>query len=154
LANDRGVAAEIVPKYFDNSKRLAASLGSAVDDLPARGLAGEGQLASRPVLNYLFVQTQRLGRDLAQQFGADHTALCEVAVKSNVLRVLYSPGSQSTEPLAAAIGQAAQRAQLPANLWQPVLDLAAAQRDGAEVRRAVQTMHTEVERYLAGRAEP
>jgi hypothetical protein len=42
---------------------------------------------------------------------------------------------------------------LPATLWQPLVDLLAAKADAAEVRKAVQSFHAEVERHLAPAAE-
>jgi hypothetical protein len=77
----------------------------------------------------------------------------EVAIKSNLLRVLYSPGSAPTEAISGALAQAAPRAGLPAELWQPLVDLLAAKADAAEVRKAVQSFHAEVERQLAPAAE-
>jgi hypothetical protein len=105
------------------------------------------------VLNYLFVQGQQIGRDVAARHGADHASLIEVAVKSNLLRVLYSPGAATTAAISGAIAQAAPRAELPASLWQPLLDLLAAKADPAEVRQAVQSFHAEVERHLSPAAE-
>ena len=101
----------------------------------------------------MFLQGQQIGRELAKQHGADHAALVEVALKSNLLRVLYSPGSAATEAISAAIAQAAPRAELPATMWQPLLDLLAAKADPGEVRKAVQSFHTEVERHLTPAAE-
>jgi hypothetical protein len=153
LANDRGLAPENVQKWLDSAKLRAAALGAVVGDLPESGGAGSAQNTSREVLSFLFLQGQQIGRELAKQHGADHAALVEVALKSNLLRVLYSPDSAATAAISAAIAQAAPRAELPAPLWQPLLDLLAAKADPGEVRKAVQNFHTEVERYLTPAAE-
>jgi hypothetical protein len=153
LANDRGVAAENVQKWLESAKQHAAVLGITVGDLPETGLAGSTQSTSRQVLNYLFVQGQHIGSELAKQHGAEHAALVEVAVKSNLLRVLYTPGSAATDAISDAIARAAPQAALPTDLWRPLLDLLATQPDAAEVRKAVQSFHAEVERNLAPAAE-
>jgi hypothetical protein len=154
LANDRGVAAENVASWMAYCKTLAAALGTAVGDLPQRGLAGRNQAASRQVLEYFLTEGRQIGGDLGKRHGPDHAALLEVAIKSNLLRVLYAPESPSAEAISAAIAQAAPRAQLPADLWQPLLDLLAAQADAAEVRTAVRSFHAAVERHLAEDAKP
>jgi hypothetical protein len=153
MANDRGLAAESVPRWMEYCKALASALQTTVADLPARGLAAD-RPASRQLLNYLVIQQgQQVGRDLTDRYGPDAAALFEVAVKSNLLLVLYSPGSSSTNAIAAAISGAAPRAQLPANLWQPLVNMVTAQADADEVRKAVKSFHAEVERHLAERAE-
>jgi hypothetical protein len=152
LANDRGLAPENVQKWLESAKVHAAALGVPVADLPEKS-GIDSQTTSRKVLSYLFVQGQQIGRELARQHGADHAALVEVALKSNLLRVMYSPGSGTTEAISGAIAQAAPRADLPPTLWQPLLDLLAAKADPAEVRKAVQSFHAEVERNLAPAAE-
>jgi hypothetical protein len=153
LANDRGVAAENVQKWLESAKQHAVTLGVQIGDLPEAAAAGNSQSTSRQVLNFLFVQGQQIGRQLAKQHGADHAALVEVAVKSNLLRVLYTPGSAATTAVSDAIARAAPQAALPAELWQPLLDLLTAKADATEVRKAVQSFHAEVERHLAPAAE-
>jgi hypothetical protein len=117
-------------------------------------LAGENQATSRQVLEYFLRQGRQIGSDLAKLHGPDHAALFEVALKSNLLHVLYVPGSPSADAISTAIAQAAPRAELPADLWQPLLEMVAAKADPAEVRKAVWSFHAEVERYLAENAEP
>jgi len=153
LANDRGVAAESVQNWLADCRSLAATLGTATADLPEPAAADDGQAASRAVLNYLLSQGQRIGRDLARRHGGRHPALFEVAMKSNLLRVLYEPDSLATAKLSAAIADAAKRAELPAESWQPLSDALAAKADLAELRKAVQRMHADVERHLAEQVE-
>jgi hypothetical protein len=154
LANDRRSASENIQKWLAESKSVAASLETAVADLPEPGPSeGEGT-ASRRVLNYLVIQGQQIGRDLTNKHGPSHAALFEVALKSNLLLVLYVPRSSSTDAIATAINKAAPLAQLPADLWRPLLDMLANRAEPVNVRRAVVNFHTEVERHLAGRAEP
>jgi hypothetical protein len=132
-------------------RSLSDRLETTVADLPEHGLAG-GHPASRQVLDYLFQQGQQIGRDLAERQGAEAAALFEVALKSNLLLVLYTPRSTAASAIADAISQAAPRAKLPASVWQPLVNTVIAKADGPQVRKAVKTFHTAVEQYLAERA--
>jgi hypothetical protein len=150
LANDRGIGSDSVAPGLEYCKSLAAKLGGSVADLPASGLAGS-RPASRQVLDYLFHQGQQIGRDLTDRHGAEAAALFEVALKSNLLLVLYTPRSSAAGAIADAISQAAPRAELPAGLWEPLVNTVIAKADGFQVRKAVKTFHTAVEQHLAER---
>jgi hypothetical protein len=152
LANDRDIAPKTVESALADSKELADRLETTVAELPERGLSGSDP-ASRQVLNYVIEQGHQIGRDLTEKYGPEAAALFEVAMKSNLLLVLYTPGSSSSDAIVAAISAAAPRAQLPAGLWQPLINMVTSQADGAEVRKAVRSFHAEVERHLADRAE-
>jgi hypothetical protein len=101
----------------------------------------------------LFVEGQRIGRELTNRYGADHAALFELAVKSNLLLVLYAPGSPTAESLAGAIAQARERAELPAELVRPLVVTTAERYGPSAVRQAVYKLHEEVDRHLAAAAE-
>ncbi len=153
LAHDRGIAPDKVADWFAECRSLAESLGTSVAELPEPAEEAASDGASRQALNYLFVQAQEIGRDLSGRHGPEHVALFEVAVKSNLLQVLYEPGSSATEAISTAIAEAAPRARLPAELWRPMLDTLANQSPAADVRAAVRKMHADVEQYLAEEVE-
>jgi hypothetical protein len=152
LAHDRGLVPDDVASWFSQARTAAEKLGTSVADLPAPA-SSPGDAGSHTVHDYLFQQGQRIWRDLTDHHGADHAALFEAAVKSNVLLVLYQPGSPSVEPLTNSIRDAASKAELPAELFQPLLDTLAQQSPAAAVRVAVRKLHTNVERYLSQQAE-
>ncbi len=153
LAHDRGLVPEDVTNWFAEARAAAEQLGTTVSELPEPAAAGEADGGTRRVHDYLFQQGQRIHRELSERYGADHAALFEVAVKSNVLLVLYAPGSSVVEPLAGSIRTAGEQGELPSEFWQPLLDTMADQSPPAAVRLAVSQMHTNVERYLAGNAK-
>ncbi len=93
LANDRAAAADKVADWFDKSQRLAKLLDTTVADLPPRPAADQIDPRADKAMEYLFNEGQTIGRHLATQFGDDHAALFELAVKSNILLVLYQPGA-------------------------------------------------------------
>ena len=153
LANDRHVAANNVPIWFEDAKTAAKLLGTTVTDLPEPAAADDKSLASQQVINYLVVNGQRIGRELSKQHGPEQSALFEVALKSNILLLLYTPGASAANSISAAISRAAPQAKLPDELWKPLIDALGKQAPQADVRTAVRQMHVDVDRYLAERAE-
>jgi hypothetical protein len=153
LANDRGVAPADAAKWFAEARAAAESLGTSIGDLPESAGTNAVEGGSRQVHDYLFQQGQRIWADLTDGQGGDHAALFEVAVRSNVLLVLYQPDSPHVDALATSIREAAPKAELPAKLWQPLLDTLADKPAAAAVRAAVRRMHADVENFLAEAAE-
>ncbi len=154
LANDRGVAAESVPIWFADAQAAAKYLGTTVADLPEPIATNDKTPASRRVIDYLLVNGQRIGRQLTKEHGSEEASLFEIALKSNVLLLLYTPGSSAGNSVATAIQQAAPRARLRAELWRPLVDALKKQVPESDVRAAVRKMHVDVDQYLAGGAEP
>jgi hypothetical protein len=149
LAHDRGVAAKNVPVWFGDAQSVAKFLGTSVGELPEPAAADDTSPASRQVINYLLVTGQRIGRELAKQHGAEQSALFEIALKSNLLLLLYTPGTSAGDSIATAVAKAAPQAKLPADLWQPVVDALKNKMAQSDVRSAVRKMHGDIERYLA-----
>jgi hypothetical protein len=153
LANDRGVATANVPVWLADSRTVAKFLGTSVADLPGPAGPGNDAAASRQVINYLLVNGQRIGRELSKQHSGEESALFEIALKSNILLVLYTPGASAGNSIAVAISQAAPQANLPAEFWQPLVDALHKQAPEADVRAAVWKMHIDVDQYLNQPAE-
>jgi hypothetical protein len=154
LAHDRGMAANSIPTWLDEAHSACKVLGTSVPELPEPAAPSDTALASRQVIDYLLVQGQRIGRDLSQRYGPEQASLFEVALKSNILLLLYSPGSNAATSISAAISRAAPKAGLPAELWQPVVDRVNKQSSLDDVRASVRQMHNDVDQYLANAAEP
>jgi hypothetical protein len=132
---------------------VAKYLGTSVPDLPEPAAAGDEGPASRQVINYLLMNGQQIGRELSKQHGPEHAALFEIALKSNILLLLYTPGASAGKSIASAISQVAPQAKLPAELWQPLVDAIGRQAPQEDVQAAVRKMHIAVDQYLAGPAE-
>jgi hypothetical protein len=153
LAHDRRMAANSIPTWLDEAQSACKVLDISVAELPEPAPENDPAPASRQVIRYLLDEGQRIGRDLAKRYGPHQLALFEVAVKSNILLLLYSPGSDATNSIAAAISRAAPQAQLPPKLWKPLLERIEKKSSLEEVRTAVRQMHKNVDQYLAN-AEP
>jgi hypothetical protein len=152
LANDRGVAAKNVPVWFQEADVAAKYLGTTLTPLPEPASSGENSPASRQVINYLVASGQRIGRDLSKQHSLQESALFEVALKSNILLLLYTPEGSAGNSIAAAISQAAPQAKLPPELWQPLVTALTTRAPLSDVRAAVRKLHVDVDQYLGHEA--
>ena len=153
LANDRGIAAKSVPIWMEDARTAAKLLGTSVADLPEPAGASDTTLASRQVIDYLVANGQRIGPELSKQYGAEQSALFEIALKSNILLLLYSPETSAGGSVAAAISQVAPKAKLPVELWQPLVEVLNKKATQSEVRAAIRKMHVDVDQYLSQLAE-
>jgi hypothetical protein len=153
LAHDRGMAANNVPGWLDEARSAAKLLETSFADLPPPAATSNPAPVSPHAIDYLIAQGQTIGRELSQRHGQEHAALIEIAFKSNLLLLIYSPGSNDSNSIAAAISRAAPLTKLPAELWKPVVDHVTKRSSLNDVRTAVKQMHADVDRYLATAAE-
>jgi hypothetical protein len=153
LANERGIAADEVPKWFDEARATADSLEVPLAALPERPLEAPSDTPSREVLGYILEQEKTIGPKLAAMYGEDHDAMFRLSVRTNLLRVLNRPGSKAVDTLSKSITELGPRSGLPSGLWQPLIG---AMHDGATsaaIRAAVPQMHEKVEQHLAAEHE-
>jgi len=150
LARDRGASDDQVATWLAQSRARAELLGTSLADLPPRPAGDDAPPAN---VEYLFAEGQRLGRELATRHGPDHAALLELALKSNLLLVLYEPERRIAETAATAITDAAERAQLPPELWKPLVSTLADQLSDAAVQQAVFRLHDDMDQFLAGTSQ-
>lgn len=148
LAQDRGAPHDEIEKWFKQSQALARALGLTLPDLPAPDRYGSGQAGDHTALDYLFDEGQQVGRELADRYGPEHAALLELAVKSNILLVLYEPGASVTDAISAAIARAGSQAGLPDRLYEPLLKALADRASRLDVSQAVFHVHDAVDQYL------
>jgi hypothetical protein len=154
LANDRGAVPEDVPKWFAEAQAMAEALNIALAALPARPSTAQSDTPSREVLGYIVEQEKAIGPQLAKAHGDEHDALFRLAVRTNLLRVLNTPGSKAVETLSASITDLGPRSGLPIKFWQPLLDVLTNEAASADIRTAVPRMHANVEQHLAAQQNP
>jgi hypothetical protein len=152
LANDRSIAPEDVPTWFEEAQQLAAQLKVPVAPLPEKPVDASGEAASKAVIAYLLDQEKAIGAELEQTGDVEMSALFRLAMRTNLLLVLNTPGSKAVDTIAKSIEALGPRTGLPPELWQPLLDMLKQLASPAAVRTAVRQMHTDVGRHLA-RAE-
>jgi hypothetical protein len=150
LANDRGIVPEDVPKWFEEARSKAELLNIPLAALPARPATPQpAGPPSREVLDYIVNQEKSIAEQLATDRGDQHAALLRMAVRSNLLLVLNTPGTKAVETLTKSLTDLGPQTGLPPELWQPLLDLLAQNATPAAVRKAVPQMHADVEQHLA-----
>jgi hypothetical protein len=152
LANDRGIATEDVPKWFEEAQLMAADVKVAVAPLPEKPADTTGEAASKAVIAYLLDQEKAVGAELEKSGDMEMSALFRLAMRTNLLLVLNTPGSKAVDTISKSIEALGPRTGLPPELWQPLLEMLNQQASPAAVRTAVRQMHTDVGRHLA-RAE-
>ncbi len=87
---------------------------------------------------------------LGELHGADHAALVELATKTHVLLLNYSPNSPQLEPVIGAIRQAAESSGLPKEIWSELIDLLNARADFKQVKAAIFQLHQQASAFLGG----
>lgn len=154
LANDRKLAVKNVPAWFADAQAAAKKLDISVPNLPAPAAAEASAGASKQVMDYLLVNGQRIGHDLTKHDGPVESSLFEMALKSNLLLVMYKPGTPEVDSVSAALQEAAVRAKLPEDLWQPLVQAINTQAPPKEVQADIKKLHSDAEQYLAGGGLP
>jgi len=147
LGAANGAPAASVDRVFQSAKEIATSLGVDLPPLPERSL--DKAKAQADVLGYLLRDAGApIAEKLGSTYGADHAALFEVAVKSNLLLLLYSPGEQEGKTIADVIRRRAPDAKLPEQLWRDVPAKVAAGAYFDDVKTAVAKMQSDVRKFL------
>ena len=100
--HSQGGDAALVGRQFAAASAAASSLGVKLPALPAK--IGDKAKDSAVVLNYLINSTGNpIGSILMKNYGPEHAAVFEVALKSNMLLILYGPGESTTNTIASVI---------------------------------------------------
>jgi len=149
LANDRGNASDEVRKWFGEASVMAESLDVSIVALPQRPENAGSNTPSREILGYILEQEKTIGPKLAAAYGDDHDAIFRLAVRTNLLGVLNTPGTKAVDTLSQSITDLGPRSGLPMGLWQPLLDVLHDGATSAAIRAAVTRMHEKIEQHLA-----
>ena len=106
---------------FEQAKAAASQLGIQLDELPE--LSDDHIKNSLNVSIYLMKDSgRRIHRDLTANYDRSHAALLELAIKSNMLHLLYVPNDATGKALGQAIKDRIRDAKLPEIIFQPLLN--------------------------------
>lgn len=101
---------------------------------------------------------EKAGPQLAEVVGAEHSAghraLCDLAIKTHSLLLIYTPTDGDLESLVAAIRKAAENSPLPERLWMPVIESLEARAEFQDLKRAVFELHDLATDYLGDLVSP
>ena len=144
LVYAQGADPKDVATYLDKAKGLGANVGIVLPELPANGVDETATLTE--IVHYLIAgDGWKLGDTVAQNLGKQAAILFEVAIKSNLLLMLYDPGDDHG---IANIITARLDGVLPRELWGPAVDAITAKKSADDVSTAVVTMDTDISNYL------
>ncbi len=147
IAAANGAPAAAVNKVYQSAQELGAGLGVEVPPLPERVL--DKPKASADARAYLLRDAgAAIAGKLGAAYGADHSALFEVAVKSNLLLLLYLPGDQDSTTIADVIKRRSADARLPEEIWRDLVTKIEGRATFDVVKNAVTKMHGDVRRLL------
>jgi hypothetical protein len=147
IGSFEGAPKPAVDKVFQS----AAALGQGLDvDVPALpDLPLNKEQAKSQLVDYILNKAGApIAEKLGKTYGADHAALFEVAVKSNLLLLLYAPGESVGGSVAAVLKKRAPDARLPEQLWQNVVAKLDAHATYDDVKAAVVKMQGDVRAFL------
>ncbi len=149
LAKDQGTDAERVASWLKQSQALAKYLQVAVPPIPASIGNPPATMISDEAFDFIVGPIRKIGWQLSKNHGKEHAAIFEVAIKSNLALVIYTPKSEDNNVLERSIRTAAHKAGLPKDLVKPLLDVIIARRPTHEIQSAVYTFHRQVDAYLS-----
>ena len=91
-----------------------------------------------------------LAKSMGEKHSPRHRALLELAVGTHALLLQYRPNREGMEPTAATIRELADEAQLPEQLWLPVVAALDGQVEFKAFRSAVFNLHRQAASHLEG----
>jgi hypothetical protein len=150
LLYNQNAPADMVDRFLTKAKKLADIFQVDLKPFPAK--ASDSAQASADIIHYLIAgDGAHIGVELAQKLDDAHGILFEVAVKSNLLILLYAPGDDLGHSIADVIQKRLTSINLPPRLWQPVVDLVNKGGSADDVKQAVFKMHKDIaDFYIPG----
>lgn len=123
LHSQPGNNAELVNREFAKASAAAKAFGiNKLPSLPAK--KGNKVEDSAAALYYLLNTVgSPIGGILAKEYGAEHAAVFETALKANTLLILYGPNDSTTNTLAGVIRSRSLRVESLSSLTAPLLKL-------------------------------
>ncbi|MEM7314668.1 MAG: hypothetical protein AAF497_16090 [Planctomycetota bacterium] len=147
VMHSQGADASKTQATFKLAEQAAASLGVSVPLLPE--LVGDKTKDTVRAIEYLLATAGRqLHGQLVAKYGRSHAALLEVAIKSNLLTMIYAPGDSTSLAAAKAIQDRGPHAELPEVVWKSLTNGIEKEMDRRSVVLMVLKMHTDVENIL------
>lgn len=130
------------------AKILANEVGAEVPPFPAK--SGDKIKDTGAVLGYLLSDVfKNIGGKVKAKYGQKEASLFEISLKSNVLLLIYGAGEKEGKTVATVIRNNAKIAELPENLWMPVVTKIESDGSFSDVKDAILEMQTNVSRYLS-----
>jgi hypothetical protein len=147
LLYNQGAPQDTVDRFLAKAKKIADIFGVDIKPFPAKG--GSSSASSADLIHYLIQgDGAAIGTALARKYDNAHGVLFEVAVKSNLLILLYAPGDSLGRSIAEVIKSRLTAIHLPENLWTNVVTLVNNKGAVDAVKQAVFKMHKDIADYF------
>jgi hypothetical protein len=150
LGYSRGVDQGVADRMMKKCQIIADALGTKVPPLFKR--TGKKAADGAAALNYVLKTAGGpIGKHLRSNHSPAAASLFEIALKSNVLHLLYVGGKTDklANTIVKVIKDRAKRTALPAKLVDPLLKKIAKGAPPADVRKELRRMHAGVKAHLA-----
>ncbi len=148
----KGYGADRYGDVWAKAEREAKALGVVLPPVP-QDVAAEDLVATAATM-----LLEEAGPELVAEVGRRHSpqyqALCDLAIKTHGLLLIYTPDSREVKPLIGAIRLSAENSELPAELWTPLVYLLDARAEFPDIKRAVFLLHKQAEEHLDQLAAP
>ena len=139
-----------VKELIDSVKPLTDAMQIQIKPFPPRGASQVETYAE--VIQYLIKgDGAEIGRQIGKDFGKAAGMLYEVAVKSNLLILVYEPGND--QGFADVLQARCVEIGLPNDLWFDVVNTVRSSASKDEVKDAIFKMHDEVAAYLGAKVQ-
>jgi hypothetical protein len=139
-----------VEQLLSGLKPLAEAMQIEIKPFPPRAATSTATYAD--VIHYLIKEDgANIGREISGKFGNEAGTLFEVAVKSNLLILLYAPGDD--QGIGGVIQSRCSEIGLPETLWIGLVTAINDKSSQGDVKDAVFKMHDDVATYLGEQAQ-
>lgn len=139
-----------VDELISSVKPLTDAMDIQIKPFPPR--VGSAVETYADVIQYLIKgDGAEIGRQIEKGFGKEAGALFEIAVKTNLMILLYEPGND--QGMADVIRTRCTEIGLPGNLWLDLVNAVNSKASKEEVKDAVFRMHDNVAAYLGARVQ-
>ena len=139
-----------VDELIASVKPLTEAMQIKINPFPPRGATQVETYAE--VIQYLIKgDGAEVGRQIGKDFGKSAGMLFEIAVKSNLLILLYEPGDD--QGIADVLQSRCTEIGLPNNLWFDMVNTVRSNGSKEDVKDAVFKMHDEVAAYLGSKVQ-
>lgn len=146
----QGGEQENVDELISSVKPVTEAMQIEIKPFPPRGASAVETYAD--VIQYLIKgDGAEIGREIEKGFGKEAGTLFEIAVKSNLMILLYEPGDD--QGMAEVIKSRCSEIGLPNNLWLDLVNAVNSKASKEEVKDAVFRMHDNVAAYLGARVQ-
>jgi tetratricopeptide (TPR) repeat protein len=143
-----GAEAGLTGRQFASAVAAANSFGIKLPPLPTR--TGKKVEDTASVLNYLLNQTGNpIGGMLVRSDGQETAAVFEVALKSNILLIMYGPGDSTTNTISGVIKARSANAKFLGGMTSRLLELIQSGASYDSVKAELFNIHDLAPKYLA-----